>query len=64
MAVPLDDFEVILELEFLRSTQVFVGIIELVSTLQLKDGLRKGQRTYIATLVGEGESLVTEVPNV
>ena len=40
------------------------GSVELVSALQLKDGLRKGEVTLLATLVEEGQMVDGDVPDV
>ncbi|XP_047335399.1 uncharacterized protein LOC124938921 [Impatiens glandulifera] len=90
MAIPLDDFDVILGIEFLAAAHVAVmphlgGIFiaapenpsfipgryeaakekkaTLLSTMQLKKGLRRGEHTYVATLVEMKPDVYSDVPS-
>lgn len=87
LAVPLDDFRVILGMDFLRQTKAvpmpfvdslgmfgecpcFVPVStrkdegKMISALQLKKGLRKGELTYLATLrIEPGDQDHSTVPH-
>ncbi|KAL0413714.1 UNVERIFIED_CONTAM: Transposon Ty3-I Gag-Pol polyprotein [Sesamum radiatum] len=69
MVVPLDDFDVILRMDFmlLASVKDSVRSAEkndtLISALQVKNGLRHGEPTYRAALIEIKPDVVQEVPN-
>ncbi|KAK4403116.1 hypothetical protein Sango_1052300 [Sesamum angolense] len=68
MVVSLDDFDVILGMDFmlLAHAMDFVRSVEkkhnLMSAMQVKTGLRHGEQTYLATLIEMKLDAVQEVP--
>ncbi|KAL0336607.1 UNVERIFIED_CONTAM: Retrovirus-related Pol polyprotein from transposon.6 [Sesamum radiatum] len=69
MAVPLDDFDVILGMDFLQlaNTMDFVRLAEkkdsLMSAMQVKASLTHGEQTYLAALIEIKSDVVQEVPD-
>ncbi|KAL0386156.1 UNVERIFIED_CONTAM: hypothetical protein Sradi_3009900 [Sesamum radiatum] len=69
MVIPLDDFDVILRMDFmlLASAMDSVKSAEkndtLMSALQVKNGLRHGEPTYLAALIEIKPNVIQEVPD-
>ncbi|KAL0463379.1 UNVERIFIED_CONTAM: hypothetical protein Slati_0225500 [Sesamum latifolium] len=69
MAVPLDDFDVILGMEFMLLAHAMDSVQSaekrdtLMSALQVKNGSKHGEQTYLAALIEIKVDIVQEVPD-
>ncbi|XP_059625412.1 uncharacterized protein LOC132268599 [Cornus florida] len=67
IAVPLDDFDLILGIKFLTKARVKedrkYGCIEIISALQVKTGLKRGDSTFLAAMIEIKPDQFVEVPD-
>ncbi|KAL0368286.1 UNVERIFIED_CONTAM: Transposon Tf2-12 polyprotein [Sesamum calycinum] len=69
LAVPLDDFDVILGMDFMLLANAMDSVRStekkdsLMSAMQVKAGLRRGDQTYLAALIEIKPDVVQEVPD-